>query len=104
MKKEKNAEIQKAENGYMVKVKEPQSNMKNNWSKAMMKLLENTGAFESWQQDKKREIEETLKDMPQPQLFGAASKTYIFRTFKEAVSFLYDYFGEIDLPSDLKQP
>jgi len=94
---QKSAEIQKADNGYIVVVKEPQGKIKKSWSKAMMKLLENTGAVESWQGDKLREIEETLESIPQPQIYQT-SRTYIFKTFKEATSFLYDYFQELNLP------
>jgi len=85
-------EIKKVQNGYLVICKEESS--QEDFVKGMLKLLENTGGIEPWQKDKLKDIEETLKGMPYP---GGVPKikTYIFKTLDEAVSFIYEYFGEL---------
>ena len=90
---QKSLEIQKAENGYIVVTREKGAS-KDFFVQGMMKLMENTGAVESWQEDKLKEIEDILKKMPQP-VDVPATKTYIFRTLTEAINFIYNYFGEL---------
>ena len=93
--REKQAIIKKAENGYIVSVEEPRE-LRDKYSKAFRKLLETTGAVESWQEDKLRQIEELFKDSLGLQ--ASFTKTYIFKTLQEAVSFLYTYFEELNPP------
>ncbi len=88
----KSVEIKKAENGYIVICKEELS--QNDFVKGMLRLLENTGGIESWQKDKLKDVEETLKSMPYPPGLPK-THTYIFKTLNEAVNFLYNYFGEL---------
>jgi len=92
---QKSVEIQKAENGYIVVTREKGAS-RDFFVKGMMKLMENTGAVESWQQDKLSEIEDVLKKMPHP-VDVPETKTYIFRTLTEAVNFVYNYFGELKI-------
>ena len=87
--------IKKAENGYIVSVEESRE-LRDKYSKAFRKLLEVTGAVESWQEDKLHQIEKLFKDSLGLQ--ASFTKTYIFKTFQEAVSFLYTYFEELNPP------
>ncbi len=96
--KNKQVGIKKVENGYIVSV-EDDVGLKERYSQAFRKLLEVTGAVESWQEDKLKEIEEAFTNTLGPHL--SSSKTYIFKTLEEAVSFLYTYFEEINPPSKI---
>lgn len=92
---QKSIEIRKAENGYIVTTREHGAS-RDFFINGMMKLMESTGAVESWQQDKLTEIEEVLKKMPQPQAMPV-EKTHVFKTLSEAINFIYNYFGEIKI-------
>lgn len=92
---QKSVEIKKAQNGYIVTTREHGAS-RDFFVNGMMKLMESTGAVESWQEDKLTEIEEVLKKMPQPPAMPV-EKTHVFKTLNEAVNFMYDYFGEIKI-------
>jgi len=79
--------IIKVENGWVVKVVEENE---SGYEKAMLKLFQISGMYESWQEHKEEELRQLVKNI-KPPFHSIEEKVFVFKQLDEAFSFARNF-------------